>query len=152
MKLNKNCQWCESGTIWSFNIIRNLTSELLVLNSRNVTLSKTMNLRLLYFYFLNFIYLRLLYLIYFTAQKCMTIDWQYLTWHIENYNLYIIIIHIIFNIYNLIWIMGCMHIDGSLLDSIVDILQHVLIKVFVSIYSLQIFLELLFKKTKKQCS
>lgn len=40
--------------------------------------------------------------------------------------------------------------DVSLLDSIVDILQHVLVKVFVSIHSLQIFLELLFKE--KQCS
>ncbi len=39
---------------------------------------------------------------------------------------------------------------SSLLDSIVDILQHVLVKVFVSIHSLQIFLELLFRE--KQCS
>lgn len=37
--------------------------------------------------------------------------------------------------------------DDSLLDSIVDILQHVLVKVFFSIYSLQIFLELLLEQT-----
>lgn len=43
-----------------------------------------------------------------------------------------------------------MDINGSLLDSIIDILQHILIKVFVSIYSLQIFLELLFKKKTMQ--
>lgn len=38
--------------------------------------------------------------------------------------------------------------DG-LLDSNVDILQHFLLKVFVSIHTLQVFLELLFKETKE---
>lgn len=33
---------------------------------------------------------------------------------------------------------------GSLLNSAVDVLQHVLVKVLVSIHSLQVFLELLF--------
>jgi len=39
---------------------------------------------------------------------------------------------------------------GSLLDSIVEILQHVLVKVFISIHSLQIFLELLFEESKNK--
>lgn len=41
--------------------------------------------------------------------------------------------------------------DGSLLDSSVDILQHVLVKVFVSIDSLQIFLELLERNSAVSC-
>lgn len=35
----------------------------------------------------------------------------------------------------------------NILDGVVNVLQHVLVKVFVSIHSLQVFLELLFKKT-----
>ncbi len=46
------------------------------------------------------------------------------------------------------WLLPC---HGSLLDSSVDILQHVLVKVFVPIHSLQIFFELLLgKKTKNK--
>lgn len=39
--------------------------------------------------------------------------------------------------------MKVRYCDDSLLDSNVDVLQHVLVEVFVSIHSLQIFLELL---------
>lgn len=38
--------------------------------------------------------------------------------------------------------------DCSLLDSIVDVLQHVLVKVFISIHTFQVFLELLLRETK----
>lgn len=39
--------------------------------------------------------------------------------------------------------------DGSLLDSVVDVFQHVLVEVFVSVHTLQVLLELLFAETKK---
>lgn len=38
---------------------------------------------------------------------------------------------------------------GSVLNSAVDVLQHVLVKVLVSIHSLQIFLELLFERKQE---